>query len=123
MRSGYAEESTSVDNAAKIDAGPEKERVSEPSGRQFSGDVDKSAGRETAAEETNCKSVVADAESNVSTARQIAVEATSPQPPGTLDAAAGPDEKKRTREVDEVDADNLTEILNRLSQVLTSKTK
>jgi len=49
------------------------------------------------------------------------VEATSPQPPEVADAAAGPDEKKSG--VDAVDADNLTEILDRLSQVLIPKTR
>ena len=55
------------------------------------------------------------------TARQIAVEATSPAPPEVADAAVGADEKKS--EVDAVDADNLTEILDRLSPGLTPKTK
>ena len=52
---------------------------------------------------------------------QIAAEATNSKPPAVPDAAAGPDEKRRTRGVDAVDADNLTDILNRLSQVLTPK--
>jgi hypothetical protein len=92
MRSGYAEKSASVDNAPKIDAGagPEKERLSQPSAQEFSGQVDVSAARMTAAEETNRKPVVAGAESNVNTAHQIAVEATSPEPTGVPDAAAGP---------------------------------
>jgi len=123
MRSGYAETSASVDNAPKVDAGPEKGRASQPSGQEFSGHVDVSAARKTAAEEMNHKPVVAGAASNVSTARQIAVEATSPKPPGTPDAAVAPDEKNRTREVDAVDADNLTEILGGLSQPLTPKTE
>src|SRR5882724_5881735 len=72
MRSGYAEQSASVGNAAKIDAGPEKERVS-----QSSGDAGMSAAREAAAEEANLRPVVADADSNVSTARAAAVEATN----------------------------------------------
>jgi hypothetical protein len=49
------------------------------------------------------------------------VEVTSPESPEVADAAVGPDEKKC--EVDATDADNLTEILDRLSQVLTPKTK
>jgi ABC-type amino acid transport substrate-binding protein len=52
-------------------------------------------------------------------ARQIAVEATSPQPPEAADAATGRDEKKSG--ADAVDADNLTEIFDRLSQ--TPKTR
>jgi hypothetical protein len=44
-----------------------------------------------------------------------------PERPEVADAAVGPDEKKS--EVDAVDADNLTEILDRLSQVPTPKTK
>jgi hypothetical protein len=121
MRSGYAEKSASVDNAPKIDAGPEKQRASEPSGPKSSDPVDVSAVRTTAAEETNREPVAADVESKVSEPRQITVEATSPKPPGVPDAAVGRDEKKRTREV--VDADNLTEILDRLSQALTPKTE
>ena len=121
MRAGYAEKSASVDNAPRIDAGPEKERASQPSGQQFSGDVDMSAAPKAAAEETNRQAPVTDAESNVSTAHQIAVEVTSPEPPEAADAAVGPDEKKS--EVDAVDADNLTEILDRLGQAPTPKTK
>jgi hypothetical protein len=120
-RSGYIDKSTSGDNVPKIDAGPEKERVSEPSGRKLSGYVEVSAARKTAAEATNLKPVVADAESNVNVPVQIAAEATSPKPPEVPVAATGPDEKKGMREVDAVDADNLTDILDRLSQVLTSK--
>ncbi len=116
MRAGYAEKSASVDNAPRIDAGSEKERASQPSGQEFSDHVDLSAAHGAAAEETNRKPVGADAESDVSTARQIAVEVTS-----AADAAVGPDEKKS--EVDAVDADNLTEILDRLSQAPTPKTK
>ncbi len=101
MRAGYAEKSTAVDNAPRIDAAPEKE--------------------EAASEEINRKAPPADAESDVSAGRQIAVEATSPQPPEVADAATGPDEKKSG--VDAVDAGNLTEILDRLSQVLTPKTR
>src|SRR5258708_6637163 len=122
-RPGYAEKTTSVDNAPNIDAGLEKERVSEPSRRKSSGDVEVSAMRETAAEETNLKPMAADVESNVSAAREIAAEAISPKSPAVPDAAVGPDENKRTREVDAVDAGNLTDILNRLSQVLTPKTE
>ena len=78
-----------------------------------------SAAHKTAAEEKNRKGPVADAEGNVSTARQIAAEVTSPEPPEAADAAVGPDKKKS--EVDAVDANNLTEILDRLSQALPSK--
>jgi hypothetical protein len=100
---------------------PEKERPSQPSGDPFGGDGDISAAREGAAEEMNRKAPLADAESDVSAGRQIAVEVTSPQPPEVADAATGPDEKKSG--VDAVDADNLTEILDRLSQVLIPKTR
>jgi hypothetical protein len=109
-----------VDSMPKIDAGAEKERVSEPYGRKSS-DYDVGPVRKIAAEEANLKPVVADAESSVSAPRQIAAEATNPKPAAVQVAAAGPDEKKGTREVDAVDADNLTDILNRLSQVLTPK--
>src|SRR5258706_15784993 len=37
IRAGYAKKPASVDNAPRIDAGPEKEHPSLPSGRQFSG--------------------------------------------------------------------------------------
>ena len=67
-------------------------------------------------EETNLKPPGAHRESNVSQAGQIAVEATNPEPPAVADAAVGADEKRVTREVDAVDADNLTDMLNRLSQ-------
>jgi hypothetical protein len=97
MQAGYAEKSASVDNAPRINAGPEKEYASQPSGRQFSGDVDTSAARETSAEEMNRTAPVADAESNLSTARQIAEEVTSPEPPEVAEPAVGPDEKKRAR--------------------------
>jgi hypothetical protein len=121
MRAGYAEKSTAVDNAPRIDAAPEKERASQPPGDPFGGDGDISAAQEAASEEINRKAPPADAESDVSAGRQIAVEATSPQPPEVTDAATGPDEKKSG--VDAVDAGNLTEILDRLSQVLTPKTR
>jgi len=121
IRTGYAEKSASVDNAPRIDAGPEKEHASQPSGRQFSGDVDMSAARETSAEEMNRKEPVDDAKSNPSTARQIAEEVTRPEPPEVAEPAVGPDEKRS--EVDAVDADSLTEILDRLSQAPTPKTK
>jgi hypothetical protein len=121
MRAGYAEKSASADNAPRIDAAPEKERPSQPPGDPFSGDGDISAAREAASEEINRKAPPADAESDVSAGRQIAVEATSPQPPEVTDAATGPDGKKSG--VDAVDADNLTEILGRLSQELTPKTR
>jgi hypothetical protein len=121
VRSGDTDESTSVDNLPRIDAGPEQERASEPSGQKSSGHVEASALRETA-EATNLKAAVADAESSVSAPPQIAAESTNPKPPAVPDAAT-PDEKRRTREVDAVDADNLTDILNRLSQVLTPKSE
>jgi hypothetical protein len=120
MRASYADKSASVDNAPRIDAGPDKQRGSEPSGSDH---VDMRAAPKTAAEEINRKPVVTGAESNVNTAHQIAVEVTSPEPMGVPDAAGGPDEKKRGREVDAVDADNLTEILTRLSQALPPKTE
>jgi hypothetical protein len=119
--SGYAEKSASVDDVPRIEAGPEKEPAAQSSGPQFSGDVDVSAARKALAEETNRKAPVADAASNLSTARRIAVGATSPEPPEVADAAVGPEEKKS--EVDAVGTDNLTEILDRLSQASTPKTK
>jgi hypothetical protein len=59
----------------------------------------------------------------VSPARQIAAEATDPEPPALTVAPVGLDEKKGMREVGAVDADNLTEILNQpsLSPVPTAK--
>jgi hypothetical protein len=122
VRSGDTGKSASVDNLPRIDAGPEQERASEPSERKSSGHVEASALRKTA-EETSLNAVVADAESNVSAPPEIAAEATNPKPPAVPDAAAGPDDKRRTPEVDAVDADNLTDILNRLSQVLTPKSE
>jgi hypothetical protein len=122
VRSGYAETSASLDNAPGIDADPERQHVSEPSGPKSS-NHDASPARTMAAEEANRGAAVADAESKVSEPRQIAGEATSPKPPGVPDAAVGRDEKKRTREVDALDAGNLTEILDRLSQALTPKTE
>ncbi len=121
MRAGYAENPASLDSAPRIDAAPEKEPPSQPSGHPLGGDGDISAAREASPEEMNRKAPLADAESDVNAGRQIAVEATSPQPPEVTDAATGPDEKKSG--VDAVDADNLTEILDRLSQVLTPKTR
>ena len=119
MRTGSVEKSACADSASGIDAAPEKERASQPSGAPFGGDVDISATREAVAEGMNRKAPPADAESDVSAARQIAVEATSPQPPEAADAATDPDEKKSG--ADAVDADNLTEIFDRLSQ--TPKTR
>ena len=46
---------------------------------------------------------------------------TSPEPPEVANAAVGPDKKKS--EVDAIDANNLTEILDRLSQALPPKTE
>jgi hypothetical protein len=102
-RAGYPDEPASVNNVSKVDAALTKEQVSKQSGRKFGGDVDASAVRKTAVEETN-------------PAGQIAAEGTNPEPPAVADAAVGADEKTVTREVDAVDADNLTDILNRLSQ-------
>ncbi len=115
-RVGHADEPASVNNAPKVDAGLKIEQVSEPSGRKFSGAVDASAARKTAVEETRLNPPGAHRESNVSPAGQIAVEATNPEPPAIADTAVGADEKRVTREVDAVDADNLTDILNRLGQ-------
>ena len=119
MRTGYAEKSASADSASGIDAAPEKERPSQPSGDPFGGDVDISAAQEAASEEMNRKAPLADAANDKSAGRQIATEATSPQPPEVADAATSRDEKKSG--VDAVDDDNLTEILDRLSQ--TPKTR
>jgi hypothetical protein len=102
-RAGYADEPASVNNVSKVDAALKKEQVSKRSGRKFSGDVDASAAGKAAVEETN-------------PAGQIAVEATNPKPPAVADAALGADEKGVTPEVDAVDVDNLTDILDRLSQ-------
>jgi hypothetical protein len=121
LGSDYTDKPASVDNVPKIDVGPERERVSGSSRRKFSGHVDLSAVRTTAAERTKLEPVAADAESDVSAPHQIAAEATKPKPPAVQGAAAGRDEERRTAEVDAVDADNLTDILNRLSQVLTAK--
>jgi hypothetical protein len=118
--SGYAEKSVSVDDAPGIEAGPATEPAPQPSGRQSSGDVEVSAARKAAAEQTSREAPAADAESNPGTARPIAVDAACPAPPEVADAAGGADEKKS--EVDAVDADNLSEILDRLSQGLPSKT-
>ena len=105
-----------MNNAPKVDAGLKKEQVSNRYGRKFSDDVAASAARKTAIEETNLEPVGALRESNVSPAGQIAVEATNPEPPAKADTAVGADEERVTREVDAVDADNLTDMLNRLSQ-------
>jgi hypothetical protein len=110
----------SVDNAPKIDAGPQTECVSQPSPGNFSGHVDVSAaGKTAAAEEANRQPDVTDAASSLSAAR--AAEARNPAPPAVTDAALGPGEKKHTREADAVDADNLAKILDRLSQALPPK--
>jgi hypothetical protein len=120
-RAGYAEKYASADSAPGVDAAPDKERASQPPEHPFGGDGDISAAREAAAEEINRKAPLTDAASDVSTGRQIAAEVTSPEPPEVADAATGLGEKKS--EVDAVDADNLTEILDRLSQELTPKAK
>jgi hypothetical protein len=110
-----------VDNGLKIEGGPETERVSQLSGRNFSAHVDASAVGMTAAEETNRQPSVTGADSSVSTAR--AAEARNPEPPAVSDAALGPDEKNRTQETDAIDADNLTRIFDRLSDSLPPKTE
>ena len=117
---GYAEKSASVDDAASIEAGPAMEPAPQPPGRQLSGGAEVSAAP-TAAEQTSREAPAADAESNTGAAHQSAVEAASPAPPEVADAAVDPDEKKS--EADAVDADNLAEILDRLGQGLTPKTK
>jgi hypothetical protein len=84
---------------------------------------DVSQARKTAIEETRLEPAptVAHAASDVSAAGQIAAEATNPKTPEIPVAPVGRDEKRGIREVDTVDADKLTDILNRLTQVLTSK--
>jgi hypothetical protein len=105
-----SEKSASADSAPGINAAPERELPPQSSG----GDGDISAAWELAAEEINRKAPPAEAASDASAGRQVAVEEKSPQPPKAADAATGRDEKKSG--VDAVDADNLTEILDRLNQ-------
>jgi hypothetical protein len=125
VRSGYIDKPTSVENVPNVDASPEKERVAEPTRPEFSGDVGASPASRTAADETTPEPAAPD-ESSGSPARQIAAEATDPKPPAEavtdvrLDEK-GLDEKKRTPEVDAVDADNPAEILNQLGPALSPK--
>jgi hypothetical protein len=128
VRSGYIDKRTSVENVPNVDASPEKERVAEPFGPEFSGDVGASLASKTAADETTPEPAVADAESNGSPARQIAAEATDPEPAEEAATAVrlddkSLDEKKGTPEVDAVDADNLAEILSQLDPALPPRTK
>jgi hypothetical protein len=115
-RVDYADEPASVNNVSGVDAGLKKEQVSTRSGPKFGGDVAASAARKTAVEQANSEPAAADTESNASPAGPIAADATNPEPPAVADAAVGADEKGLAREADAVDADNLTDILNRLSQ-------
>jgi len=114
VRSGDIDKRSSAQNVPRIDVGPE-----------FSGHVEVGVARETAAEETTLKPVGAQAESSMSPASQIAAESANPKPPVEAVTAIGLDEKRGAQEVDAVDADNLAEILNRLSpgQVSSSKTE
>jgi hypothetical protein len=61
------------------------------------------------------------AASGLSAGRQTAGEAADANPPEIAVVPGGHDEKKATREVDAVDADNLTDILNQTDRVLTSE--
>ena len=115
-RVGHADEPASVNNVSGIDAGLKKEQVSTRSGPKFSGDVAASAARKAAVEQANSEPAAAHTESNASPAGPIAADATNPEPPAVADAAVGADEKGLAREADAVDADNLTDMLNRLSQ-------
>ena len=83
---------------------------------KFGGDVAASAARKTAVEQANSEPAAAHTESNASPAGPIAADATNPEPPTVADAAVGAEEKGLPREADAVDADNLTDMLNRLSQ-------
>jgi hypothetical protein len=115
-RVGYADEPASVNNVSEIDAGLTKEQVSKRSRREFSANVVASAAGKTAVEQANSEPAAPHAESNASPAGPIAADATNPEPPALADAAVDADEKGLTPEVDAVDADNLTDMLNRLSQ-------
>jgi hypothetical protein len=78
--------------------------------------ADVSQARKTAIEDTKLEPVptIARVARDVSAAGQIPTEATNTKPPEIAVAPAGHDEKKGTREVDAIDADNLTDLLNRL---------
>jgi hypothetical protein len=115
-RVGHADEPASVNNVSEIDAGLKKEQVSTRSGPKFGGDVAASAERKTALEQANSEPAAAHTESNASPAAPIAADATNPEPPAVADATVGADEKGLVREADAVDTDNLTDMLNRLSQ-------
>jgi hypothetical protein len=104
----------SVNNVSEIDAALTKEQGSTRSGPKLGGNVAASAGDKTVVEQANSEPAAAHAESNASPAGPIATEAT--EPPALADAAVGADEERLTPEVDAVDADNLTDMLNRLSQ-------
>ncbi len=118
-RVGYAGEPASVNPASvndvsEIDAALTKEQGSTRSGPKLGGNAAASAGGKTAVEQANSEPAAAHAASNASPAGPMAAEAT--EPPALADAAVGADEERLTPEVDAVDADNLTDMLNRLSQ-------
>jgi hypothetical protein len=115
-RVGHADEPASVNNVSGVDAGLTKEQGSTRSGPKFGGDVAASAARKIAVEQANSEPAAAHTESNASPPGPIAADATNPEPPAVADAAVGADEKGLPREADAVDADNLADMLNRLSQ-------
>ena len=115
-RVGYADEPASVSNVSEVDAGLKKEQISTRSGSKFGGDVAASAAGKTSVEQANSEPAAAHTESNASPAGPIAADATNPEPPTVADATVGVEEKRLPREADAVDADNLTDMLNRLSQ-------
>jgi hypothetical protein len=106
----------SVNNVSEIDAGMKKEQGSTRSGPKFGDDVAASAGGKTAVEQANSEPAAAHTESNASPAGPIAADATNPEPPALADAAVSADEEGLPPEVDAVDTDDLTDMLNRLSQ-------
>jgi hypothetical protein len=67
-QSSYIDNPSSMENVPTVDPSAEIERVSEPSGPEFSGDVAENAARKTAIEETNLKPAVAPAERDQSSA-------------------------------------------------------
>jgi hypothetical protein len=101
------------------EAGPEQERVSELPEQKSACDVEMSAARETAPEETDLQppATIGHRESNASAPRQSADQETNPASPAVPVAAASPDEKRAR----DVDADNPTDMLNRPSQELSTK--
>jgi hypothetical protein len=120
-RIGYGDEPgsvnpASVNNVSEIDAGMKKEQGSTRSGPKFGDDVAASAGGKTAVEQANSEPAAAHTESNASPAGPIAADATNPEPPALVDAAVSADEEGLPPEVDAVDTDDLTDMLNRLSQ-------